>query len=216
MDIGTKHQFLALIEQFSYPGIFAFFILGGIGLPVPEDAILVLCGFLISKNYLELVPAAIVAYIGVIASDFIIFSFGRKYGRLIITHKKFQKILSSERLFSLERKFKKFGTLLILFGRHIWGVRAKIFLTAGVMGMPPHKFLAADAVAALITVPVMFAIGYAGEHQLQHFRKAFFHPGHIAIVVAILIILFFLVLHFRRRSQRRSEQNRMICAETEC
>ena len=41
-----------LIEHFPYLGIFILLILGGIGLPLPEDTTLILCGFLVSNDML--------------------------------------------------------------------------------------------------------------------------------------------------------------------
>ena len=48
-------------------------ILGGIGIPFPEDATFILCGFLIERNMIKTIPALLVIYIGVLISDFIIY-----------------------------------------------------------------------------------------------------------------------------------------------
>jgi membrane protein DedA with SNARE-associated domain len=45
------------VEHFKYIGIFLLLILGGIGLPFPEDATLILCGFLIAHDIIRLIPA---------------------------------------------------------------------------------------------------------------------------------------------------------------
>ena len=39
-----------LIDHFPYVGIFVLLILGGIGLPFPEDATLILSGFLVAHK----------------------------------------------------------------------------------------------------------------------------------------------------------------------
>jgi membrane protein DedA with SNARE-associated domain len=91
-----------LIEHFPYMGIFVLLVLGGIGFPSPEGVILILCGFLISTEVIKPIPALFIAYSGVLIGDFLAYYLGRKYGRMIVTHKKFHKIILPERLLSLE------------------------------------------------------------------------------------------------------------------
>jgi membrane protein DedA with SNARE-associated domain len=58
------------LEHFPYLGIFALLILGGIGLPFPEDATLLLSGFLISHGVTKPFPTFIVVYFGLIIDRF--------------------------------------------------------------------------------------------------------------------------------------------------
>jgi membrane protein DedA with SNARE-associated domain len=179
-----------IIQYFSYPGLFILPILGSLGLPVPEEAILILCGVLISESLIKPVPAVIAVYSGVIISDFIIFSIGRRYGRALVTHKRFQKILSPEKLTIVEDKFNKFGPCLIFFGRHLIGLRSQLFLISGIMGMPPNKFIMTDAVAALITVTVMVTAGYTGFNMISYVHLININTGYVisALLIALILI----------------------------
>jgi len=197
-------EFSWLVEQFPYPGLFALLILGSIGLPLPEDAILLFCGFLISGNVVAPVPAALVVYLGVLAGDFVIFSVGRKYGRSIITNKRFYRLLSPERFSVLESKFKKFGIFIIFFGRHLWGFRAQIFLASGILGVNPRKFVLADALAAIITVTVMLTIGYNGARTVQDLDLHSLHAGHIITGVAVIIAAFILIKSHKNAEAKRT------------
>ncbi|MDP2278373.1 MAG: VTT domain-containing protein, partial [Nitrospirota bacterium] len=128
-------RILEITGHFPYIGLFILLILGGIGFPFPEDATLILCGFLISTHVVKPVPALLVVYSGLLIADLFLYLVGKKYGRQIVTHKRFHKIISPERLSMLEDKFNKKGILIILLGRHLIGLRAQIFLVAGVMRM---------------------------------------------------------------------------------
>jgi len=165
-------------------------ILGGIGMPFPEDATLILCGFLIQRNMIKTIPALLVIYIGVLISDFIIYLIGRKYGRMVVCHRWFQKSLSPDRLAMLENKYKKRGVFLILLGRHVIGLRAQIFLVSGIMRMYPLKFLLTDAIAATITIAVMVSIGYMGGNSL---KDVGIDTSKIKYAVIFLSISFFMV-----------------------
>lgn len=138
------------------------------GIPFfPEDATFILCGILIQAAMVKPIPALFVVYIGVLIADFIIYSFGRKYCRMIVRHRWFHRFLSPEKLEALEARFKKKGIFFILFGRHFIGLRVQIFLVSGIMRMHPLKFLLTDAFTVTFTIVLMVAIGYAGGHSLR-------------------------------------------------
>ncbi|MEW6110282.1 MAG: DedA family protein, partial [Nitrospirota bacterium] len=160
------HNFPGLIEHFPYTGLFLLLILGGIGFPFPEDTTLILCGFLISTHVVKPVPALLVIYSGLLIADLFLYFVGKKYGRKIITHKRFRKIVSPERLAALEDKFNKRGIFVVLFGRHLVGLRPQIFLVAGVMRMSALKFIMADAVSSIFTIALMAGAGYMGGNSL--------------------------------------------------
>ena len=178
----------ALVDHFPYVGIFALLILGGIGLPFPEDATLILSGFLVAHEVVKPLQTFLIVYSGLLASDFFLYLVGKKYGRMIVEHKKFRRIISHDQLLKLEEKFKKRDVWVILIGRHFLGLRAQIFLVAGVMRMSPVKFLVADAVTAILTIALMGGIGYMGGNSIQILKKDLTRIEHIAIIV--LVVLF--------------------------
>ncbi len=187
-----------IAEHFPYIGLFILLILGGIGLPFPEDTTLILCGFLISTHVVKPVPALFVVYTGILIADYILYIVGKKYGRMIVTHKRFHKILSSERLSMLEDKFKKRGILFILIGRHLVGLRAQIFLVAGVMRMSPVKFLITDAFSSLFTIAIMVGVGYLGGNSLDIIRKDITRVEHVVILLIIILLTIYLLYRFFR------------------
>lgn len=176
------------VSHFPYLGIFLLLILGGIGLPFPEDATLLLGGFLIAHYVIKPLPAFLVVYSGLLITDFSLYLVGKKYGRRIVEHKRFHKIISPNRLSKLEEKFSKWGSLVVFFGRHILGLRAQIFLVSGVMKMPAIKFLVADAISALFTIGLWGGIGYLGGNSVQVLKKDITRVEHIAIVILVIMI----------------------------
>lgn len=191
-----------IVVQFPYAGLFLMPLLGCIGFPFPEDVILLSCGFLISQRTVVPLPALLVVYAGVIISDFLIYSLGRKYGRAIITHRRFKKLLPPEKLHSLETRFRKYGVLSIIIGRQIIGVRAQTLLAAGVLDMPLRTFLMIDAFAASVTVMLMTALGYTGTQRLIK-DHAISLNGICLLMVPVLLavlIFFFIKRHWSRRT----------------
>lgn len=189
-----------LIHQFPYVGLFLLLVLGTLGLPFPEDGILLLSGFLAAHDVIKPFPAFLVVYSGLLMTDFLLYSVGKKYGRRIVEHKRFQKILTSDRLGKLENKFKKWGALVVFFGRHLLGLRAQIFLVAGVMRMPWKKFLLVDGTSALFTITLWGGLGYLGGNSIQALKRDITNIEQIVmIILAILLGSVLLFKYFRKR-----------------
>lgn len=191
-----------LVEHFPYIGIFILLILGGIGLPFPEDATLILSGFLVAHGAITPLPTFLTVYAGLLVSDFFLYLVGKKYGRMVVEHKRFQKIISPDRLSKLEEKFKKGDVWVILIGRHFLGLRAQIFLAAGVMRMPTIKFLMTDAATALLTIAFMGGMGYAGGNSVQILRRGLTRIEHIAIVVLMMLIAGWIVFKYFKGNKK--------------
>ena len=187
-----------VVEHFPYLALFSLLILGGIGFPFPEDTTLILCGFLISTGVVELLPSFLVVYAGLLAADLMLYLVGKKYGRMIVAHRRFRSILTAERLSRMEEKFRRWGMLVIMIGRHLVGLRAQIFLAAGVMRMPAIRFLAADAVSSVFTIALMVGAGYMGGHSLQVIRKDVTRVGHLGILLSVLLLSGYLLLRYVR------------------
>jgi membrane protein DedA with SNARE-associated domain len=190
----------ALIEHFPYIGIFILLILGEIGLPFPEDATLILSGFLIAQRVTKPVPTLMVVYCGLLLTDFSLYWVGKKYGRKVIEHKRFRRILSAEKLLTLEEKFKKWGIYVVCVGRHFLGIRAQIFLAAGVMRMSTLKFIMADAASAILTITLMVGMGFLGGNSIEILQKNLKRIEHIGILIlAILFTGWMIHKYFRNR-----------------
>jgi membrane protein DedA with SNARE-associated domain len=186
------------IEHFHYLGLFLLLILGGVGLPFPEDTTLILCGFLVASRAIKPIPALVVVYVGLLTADLMLHFIGRKYGREIVTHPRFQKLISSERLAELEEKFNQRGVLFILFGRHLVGLRAQIFLVSGVLKMPTFKFLLADGFSSIFSIALMTGVGYLGGNSLAILRRDMTRIEHAAVLVIILLIVAYGFFRYRK------------------
>jgi membrane protein DedA with SNARE-associated domain len=196
-------EFSQFLQHFSYMGLFILLIMGGIGFPFPEDAILIMSGFLIFHDIMKPVPALVTIYAGLLLTDYFLYFMGKKYGRMIVTHKKFHKIISPAQLSKLEKKFEEKGSLLIFVGRHVVGLRAQLLVVAGVTKMPAVKFLIVDGITSVFTIALMVGAGYMGGNSLQVIRKDISRVEHIVILLLVIIFSFFMVSrYFKNRGNR--------------
>ena len=184
----------SIAGHFPYLGLFILLILGGIGLPFPEGATLILCGLLISTKVIKPVYALVIVYLGVLIGDYLFYSIGRKYGRMIIKHKVFRKVLPPQRLEMLENKFNKWGILFIMIGGRLIG---EIFLVAGILKMSRIKFLTIDVLSSLLTVAIWVGLGYVGGHTLQKIIKQdMVRIEHITVFFVASIVIYLGYRHF--------------------
>ena len=70
-----------LIAHWGYAAIFLFVVLGNLGLPVPEETILALSGYLVWRGELRLPLVLAVGILSAIAGDNLGYWIGRQYGR---------------------------------------------------------------------------------------------------------------------------------------
>lgn len=195
-------SFSSFVQQFPYAGLFMLLLLGGIGFPFPEDTTLILCGFLISHEIVRPIPALAVVYSGILMTDFSLYLVGKKYGRAVITHKRFRRFLSPEKISMLEEKFRKKGILVILLGRQFVGLRAQIFIVAGITGMPALRFLAVDSITAIFTIFLMAGAGYMGGYSLEIIKNDITRVKHVAIFILVIALAIYLLLrYFKARKE---------------
>lgn len=178
-------------------------IMGGFGLPFPEDIIIIVAGASVANGALDIISAFLVIYPALLISDFLLFSSGRKIGKPLLDKGLLNKLISREKLARLESEFKARSFLYILFGRSVAGVRANLFILAGVSGMPVLKFVITDCIAAIISVSIMLGIGYLGGNSLQIIMKDIKRAEHVAILILIALVTLLLTFRFYKSKSWR-------------
>lgn len=189
----------SIIAKFSYLGLFVLLILGGLGVPFfPEDLILISCGMLISFEIIDPIPGVSLAYLGLVISDSLLYYAGRRFGRRIVTNRRFEKIVSPHKFLLLERKFVKHSILIMLAGRLLIGFRTQVFILAGVTKVPFIKFFLIDAFGSAIVLTIMVSAGYFGGRFLENVKKGMLYMEYaLAFLVILAIILLIIYFSFK-------------------
>ena len=154
-----------LLDQFqgtplSLWGPFAVLLLCGLGLPIPEDIVLIAAGALGVLDERAWIHVSAIMYAGVMGGDSIIFLAGRFFGGRLRAAPWFQRIFPAAKQDKVEVLFERHGSTGMFLGRFLPGLRAPIFFTAGSMKVSYFKFLFFDGFAALISVPFFVWLGH--------------------------------------------------------
>jgi membrane protein DedA with SNARE-associated domain len=192
-------------------GPFFVLLLCGLGLPIPEDIVLVAAGALAANEGRSLLEITLLMYAGVLGGDCITFFAGRHVGGWVLTSKWFQRILPPTKQAKVVDFFDKHGWKGLFLGRFLPGLRAPIFFTAGSMKVPYVKFLFFDGLAALISVPVFVWLGHWLWSKFHDDLEAFHHTlsksqGYLfwgMIVFALVCIVLFLPWRRKRKELKR-------------
>ncbi|MEJ2699991.1 MAG: hypothetical protein P8Z70_10080, partial [Desulfuromonadales bacterium] len=77
-------QVLHWVSEYGYPGIILLLMFGIVGLPVPDEWLLMFTGFLVHRGTLALVPAVASAFFGSACGITVSYILGRTLGVAVI------------------------------------------------------------------------------------------------------------------------------------
>jgi membrane protein DedA with SNARE-associated domain len=195
--VGSIEQFL---EEFTYLGIFLVLFLAGLGVPIPEEIPVLASGVLAREGVVRWWLGLPVCILGVLAGDVALYWVGRHWGERVLAWRIVRYVLSQEREEALKAAYRKHGVKIVFTARHVMGLRAAAFLTAGIARVPFGRFLAVDAAASLLGVPVAFGLAFFFTDQLEQIVR----DVHRLERWAVLILLVAVVVYFAARTYRRS------------
>lgn len=182
---------LGEISHYGYAAVFVLLMLGIVGLPIPDETILVFCGYLIGRGQMSPEGAFFAALAGSWCGISLSYWIGRTFG-LGVVHR-FGKYLhlNDERLAKVHAWFDRIGHWALFVGYYIVGVRHFTAIIAGTSKLGFGSFMLYAWSGGLLWVSTFLTIGYfLGENwkqvaELVHRDLALISAG-IAVVVAVV------------------------------
>jgi membrane protein DedA with SNARE-associated domain len=162
--MGALEQF---VQEFTYAGIFVALFLGGVGVPLPEEVPVLTAGVLAQQGVVRWWLALPLCVVGVLSGDTVLYWAGRHWGERVLGWRVVRRVLTREREEALKESYRRHGVKIVFTARHVMGLRAAAFLTAGIARVPFPRFLAADFGASMIGVPISFGLAFFFADQLD-------------------------------------------------
>ncbi|MEM9185764.1 MAG: DedA family protein [Planctomycetota bacterium] len=190
-----------IVEKASYLGFIAFLALCGLGLPVPEEAPLVLAGVLSSNGSLEHPTWAFGAcLLGALLGDSVMYFIGRRLGHgYLMKHPHFARFVDPEREEKFEHIVTRHGFKLVLVTRFLVGLRGPVYFAAGAARVPYWRFLLWDLFAATIVVSVVFGLGYYYGEQIAKWVRMAELAATLVVVAGVALVGFLLYGRLQKR-----------------
>lgn len=221
-EAGT---FLETIWEFilRYPDetIIGLFVLCGIGLPVPEEPILLMAGAVAERLAsgentgmgAQLLRMSSVCTVGILLGDLACFQMGRMLGGGILKWRFVARIATRPRRVRAERFFQKYGAWSIFLARFFAGVRLVMYFSAGTSRKIGYlKFMFMDFLGCLVSVPISVYVGYVVYHEFKDLSKASekLGPFHFVIMAAIVVglVVWWIIHRTHKRSEAAAQKRR--------
>ncbi|MHA6484256.1 DedA family protein [Paenibacillus sp. strain BS8-2] len=199
---------LSIIEQLGYIALFLVLCLGIIGLPIPNEAVVMTGGALASSGVLSPVPAFIMTCLGICSAMTFGYSVGRFAGTKLADWFRKRKNIGTfiDKSEELSHKFGGYAisiSLCLPFLRHV---------TPYVMGMNKMKygrFAMFAYPSAFIWTLIYFVIGSLVGDQVERIAELIYQYGIWIIGVLVAVVAGYIVYRFQKsRSQKSSSVER--------
>ncbi len=203
-------QLLATITEYPYWSVALLFVLCGIGLPLPEEILLLAAGYICSqvpeRTELPLMMAACAG--GILGGDVLPFVLGRVFGVRLLRLRWLRLVVTKQRLANFDRWFRRRGDWVVLIARFIPGLRVAAFFTAGTMKMAWRRFLFLDGLGIALMVPAMTLVGF---HSAEFIDRVIamvqrVERGLLWTVMAggVVLVAWFWIAQYRKRKAREA------------
>jgi len=179
-----------LVNHWGYLAICLVIILGNVGLPIPEETILALAGYLVWKGRIRLGLVLGVGIVSAIAGDNLGYWFGRRYGQEALSRYGHRILLTPARVDATRRVVARHGAVAVFAARFLMGFRFLAGPLAGITGLQPLRFLVASLLGASIYIPLGvgagYAIGYGLGVYVERIRGIVDEVEYLVLLVTIL------------------------------
>ena len=192
------------LSTWGYLGVFICVFIGNLGIPVPEETVLLAAGFLAGRGDLSLESLYFVGIASAVTGDCCGFLFGRTGGQRLFEQLARRFTFIRTRYERLQTFFKVHGSKAVFMARFVAGARFMAGPMAGAAGMSFLQFLGWNVSGALIWCSLIVTIGYLVGDELDWVAYIVHRASHwVALIVFLLLAA---VWYFwRERRQQQSE-----------
>lgn len=154
---------LAWLTHYGYPGLFLLLMLGIVGLPIPDETLLVFCGYLIFKGRLQFPLAFVAGFAGSMCGISLSYFLGRRFGLRVV-----RRFINNTYLELTTRWFHRIGYWLLTICYFVPGVRHFAALVAGMSKLPFRTFALYAYPGAAAWVATFLSLGFLFGESWQH------------------------------------------------
>ncbi len=181
-----------------YLGIFSLLTLGVVGIPVPNETLLVFAGYLVYKGDLDLASTIAVSFLGALCGISLSYTLGRTAGIYLIGKYGHIIRITADKVRQVQYWFGRAGRWGLIFGYFIPRVKSLMGFVAGVSGVELSVFTPFAYAGGLIWSITFISIGYfLGEKWVWLFLRIR-HYLVIGASIAIILVLLCFLVQFRR------------------
>lgn len=187
MHSMLSHAHLAeWLATWGYLGIFLCVFVGNLGVPVPEETVLLAAGFLSAEGVLDVRTVFVVAVVSAVFGDNCGYALGRTGGQRLLDRLSGTSGFIKRRYLRFKDFFQLHGNKTVFLARFIAGLRFVAGPMAGAAGMPFWRFFGWNVLGALVWCAAMVAIGHLIGDQWDYVAGLTHRAGRWLALAVIL------------------------------
>ncbi len=155
------------VEQGSYWLMIAALVAAGLGLPLPEDIVMISGAILAQRGITDLGLTVAALAVGVFLGDSALFFIARAIGPRIYEWRFMKRLMPPARRAWLEGHIARHGSAVVFFARHVAGFRGPTFAICAIHGISYVRFILWDLLALAISLPVWMGIGWFFSDRIE-------------------------------------------------
>lgn len=191
------------VTHYGYVGIFSLLMLGVVGIPVPDEILLIFAGYLVMKGDLAFWPTLAAAGVGAAVGLTISYTLGRTLGLYLVDRVGPVVHVTPERLDKARRWFERTGRWGLMVGCFVPGFRHLMAYLAGTTRLTLRTFALFAYSGAVFWVLTFVTVGrYLGE-EWKH-ASHMIHRGLLLLSLVVMtgLAVGLLVSYAQKRSRR--------------
>lgn len=195
---------LQWVSTYGYAAIFTLLVLGIVGLPVPDEFLLVFSGYLVFSGRLSAAGAFAAALAGSTCGISCSYLLGRKLG-LPLLHSKLGRYIhiSDLHITRVHNWFQHAGHWTLFIGYYIPGVRHFTAIVAGTSGLEFGPFALYAYSGAFVWVSAFLLLGYHFGERWKTAIEIVDQNLKLAAFVAAFVLAVYVVVHYAVRRRKR-------------
>jgi membrane protein DedA with SNARE-associated domain len=187
------------LDTWGYLGIFLLVFVGNFGVPVPEETVLLVAGFMAGRGDLDLGKLYLVGIVSAVIGDASGFAFGRIGGQRLFERLALRFRFVRDRYGRLQDFFAIHGSKAVFMARFVAGARFLAGPMAGAAGMPFLRFLGWNVLGALTWCSLVVTVGYLVGDELGWVIFTAHRAAHwIALGLGVVLLAAALLFYWRR------------------
>lgn len=188
------------ISDLGYLGIFLVMLAESIFPPIPSELIIPFAGFAAANGTLDFFGVLAAATIGAVVGMLPWYLAGRLFGldRLRRLADRYGRLLTmnAQEIDVAVGFFRRFGPVIVLFGRLMPIIRTLISIPAGLARMPLPVFLLASTAGALVWNTVLTLAGYL-LHEHYELVEVVLDPLSYIVLAGVVLLYIFRVVTWK-------------------
>jgi membrane protein DedA with SNARE-associated domain len=187
----------------AYLGFAVLVMLTGAGLPIPEEVFIIAAGVASVQGQLDPWLAMLALLVGALAGDSIMYYIGYHFGRSVVReHRWWAHFVSPEREARMEQSIRRHGLKVLFLARFMVGIRAPVYVTAGIVRVPFRRFLLIDLLCATVVVVTFFGLSYFLWDSYGDLLYTWIHRAEIWLTVVVVFGVAVVSVYYWRRHRR--------------